>query len=150
MSLIIGDARSLQGRTITSDAPSADQFMKWDGATSQFEFETVEASKKVCVAFTYQTISPLIIYYTAVGDAITGARVHIETVFDEASSVSIGHSGSQVAILDTTENFTTEEGDFECTRFMPYSGSDAIKLYINPGASTQGAGHVILYVTTVG
>ena len=150
MSLIIGDSRSIHGRTITSIAPATDEFLKWNGSSAQFEFESVEASKKVCIAFTYTTISPLTIYYTAVGDAITGARVHIETVFDEASTVSIGHSGSQVAILDTTENFTTEEGDYECTRFMPYSGSDAIKLYINPGASTQGAGYVILYVTTIG
>jgi hypothetical protein len=149
MSLIIGDSRSIHGRTITSDAPSADQFMKWDGATSQFEFETVEASKKVCVAFTYTTISPLTIYYTVPGDAITGARIHIETEFNETSTVSIGHSGSQVAIMDTAENFTTEAGDYECTRFMPYSGSDAIKLYINPGASIQGTGYVILFVTTV-
>ena len=150
MSLIIGDSRSIHGRTITSDAPSADQFMKWDGATSQFEFEAIAGSQKVCVAFTYTTISPLTIYYTAVGDAITGARVHIETEFDEASTVSVGHTGSQVAIMDTAENFTTEAGDYECTRFLTYSGSDSIKLYITPGASTQGTGHVVLYVTTTG
>jgi hypothetical protein len=150
MSLIIGDSRSIHGRTITSDAPSSDQFIKWDGATSQFEFETVTAAQKVCVAFIYTTISPLTIYYTIPGDVITGARIHIETEFDEASTVSVGHTGSQVAIMDTTENFTTEAGDYECTRFITYSGSDSIKMYITPGASTQGTGHVVLYVTTTG
>jgi hypothetical protein len=121
--------------------------MKWDGATSQFEFEAITGSHTACVSFTYQTISPFTIHTVTLGDSIISCRIHIETAFDKASTVSVGHTGSQIAIMDTTENSTLEAGDYESTRWIEYAGSDLIKLYITPGASVQGTGYVYLTLT---
>ena len=148
MSLIIGDARSLQGRTITSDAPVSQEFLMWDGAASEFSFsDAIIPPRTVCLSFTYATISPFTIHTVATDDIIISCRIHIETAFDKASAVSVGHTGSQIAIMDTTENSTLEVGDYESTRWIEYGGSDLIKLYISPGTSVQGSGYVYLTLT---
>jgi len=148
MSLIIGDSRSIHGRTISSDAPSADQFLKWDGAASEFSFsDAITPPKTACLSFTYATISPFTIHTVTADDIIISCRIHISTPFDATSTLSVGHTGSAIAIMDTTENSTLEEGDYESTRWIEYGGSDLIKLYITPGASVRGIGYVYLTLT---
>jgi hypothetical protein len=148
MSLIIGDARSIHGRTISSDAPISQEFLMWDGGASEIVYSSaVTPPRTACISFTYSTISPFTIHAVTLGDIIISCRIHIETVFDGISTVSVGHSGSAIAIMDTTENSTLEVGDYESTRWIEYGGSDLIKLYITPGTSVRGTGYVYLTLT---
>ena len=120
----------------------------WDGAASEFSFsDAVTPPRTACLSFTYATISPFTIHTVTLGDIIISCRIHIETAFDKVSTVSVGHTGSAIAIMDTTENSTLEAGDYESTRWIEYAGSDLIKLYITPGASVQGSGYVYLTLT---
>jgi hypothetical protein len=146
MALIVGDSTHLRGRKLTTTTPTADQFVKWDAGAGEFLYSSISAAtnQTACISFTYSTVSPFLLHTVASGDVIVSCRIHIATPFNATSTLSVGHAGSAVAIMTTTENETLEEGDYEATRFIEYAGVDSIKLYITPGTSSQGAGYVYL------
>ena len=145
MAHVVGDATHLKGRPLTTTAPTADQFVKWDATAAEFLYSSaVTPPRTACISFTYQTVSPFTVHVVAADDIIISCRISITTAFNATSTVSVGHTGSQVAIMDTAENSTLEVGDYETTRWIEYAGADTIKLYITPGASSQGAGYIYL------
>ena len=141
-----GNATHLYGLPIGQTNPVEGDVLGFVGGKYVPQGFLWEEMDKLCVAFDYTTSSPLILYYTGNGTIITGARIHIETFFDGAATLSIGHAGNVDAVIASSENNPLELGDYETTRFLSYAGVDTIRLYVNAGAATQGAGHVLLGV----
>lgn len=92
------------------------------------------------VAFYYNSSSPITVATVATGEIITKVILDITTAFNAATTLSVGHTGSQTALMDTTQNLPATVGFYEVIGNHQYGGADTVKLYISPGLSTQGAG----------
>lgn len=102
------------------------------GATSGF---TV-----IRLAFAYNSSSPLTLAAVATGETVMKVILDLTTAFDQASTLSVGHTGSQTALMNTDQNDSRTAGFYEVVANQQYGGSDTVKLYVNAGLSTQGAG----------
>jgi len=150
MALVVDNSTHLRGRLISENIPLSNQVVMWDAGNERWAYEDIEFEKTVVVEFTYATTSPYTVYSTTTDDIILSTRIHIETPFDDGTStLSVGHAGDAGALMATTENDPTEEGDYESTRYVEYAGVDSIKLYITPGGSTAGDGSVIIRLAKV-
>ena len=90
--------------------------------------------------FLYNDGSPLTIGSVATGEQVTSVIVDVTTAFNGSASLSVGHTGSATALMDTDKNLPGSIGHYEVKANFTYGGSDTLKLYISPGASSQGAG----------
>lgn len=90
--------------------------------------------------FYYGDTSPVTIASVATGETIVSIRIDITQAFNAVSSLSVGHTGSSTALMNTDQNIPTVAGSFEVVLHQEYGGADTIKLYITPGSSSEGAG----------
>lgn len=98
------------------------------------------------LAFGYATDTPLTIASIAGGERVKKIGIQITTPFnDPSSSLSVGHAGSQEALMTVNQNDPTEIGIYEVTPEFKYYGADTIKLYINRADATEGVGTVYLW-----
>lgn len=92
------------------------------------------------INFTYNGGSPQTIGSVATGEQITEVWLDVTTAFNAPTTLSVGHTGSQVALMDTSKNIPGTVGLYRVRGNHIYGGADTLKLYVNPGASSQGAG----------
>jgi hypothetical protein len=94
--------------------------------------------------FTYQTTSPMNMYSILIGQTVSKISIDMSESFDDpAAYITVGYTGSETYLLDPLVNLLTGEiymSELEIT----FSLSAQLKLYIHPGASTQGAGTILL------
>jgi hypothetical protein len=92
--------------------------------------------------FAWNTTSPVTLQVLATGEIVCKVILDITTAFDAASSLSVGHTGSATALMDTSQSDSRTAGWYEVVAHQEYGGADAAYLHITPGASSQGAGRV--------
>lgn len=103
----------------------------------------------VVVPFDFSTASPLVVQAITTGQLVKSATIRIDTVFDDATAtLALGTTSSPSLFLATNENVPTQLGDYESIPNYSVTANENIELTITPGASTQGAGVVIIDLRT--
>lgn len=74
---------------------------------------------------------------------ITSVRLHIETAFDVATTVTLGDDSDNARLLSSDGNNPQEVGIYQTSPDYEYSGATTLKLFIASGATT-GAGRIVL------
>ncbi len=97
------------------------------------------------VNFTYNTVSPLTIINLLAGDEIDTVKLVITTAFDDASAtLSVGTVASPTLIFNAVKaNKAQQYSSFE---HHTIGLAEILRLTINSGTSTQGAGYIIYRV----
>ncbi len=99
------------------------------------------------VAFAFGTASPLTLQALAAGAVVEFALVVIETVFDDpTATLKVGTVATPDLVLGTGEIKATAIGQYASDIAHEVAVPEFLKLTISPGASTQGAGHVLFRV----
>jgi len=107
--------------------------------TSEFDIKEV--------SFGYSTPSPVTIATVQEGERVKRLAIQIITPFNDPSSLlSIGHAGSQSALMTVEQNDPQTAGIYEVAPQFMYYGADTVRLYITRAGSTAGSG--IVYVET--
>ncbi len=97
------------------------------------------------VQFTYTDGPSIIVLSVTDGDTIVDSEVVIETAFDDvAATISLGSVADSSLILSTTENLPSALGNYGNQNNFKFALNEQIRIYINPGTSTQGSGHVLI------
>jgi len=97
--------------------------------------------------FLFSDSNPLDFSSLVLGDLIADAEIEITTVFDDpAAMLSLGLVSATGSILTTAQNNPQALGVYANGENFPITGPDQIRLQILPGASTQGAGRVVIYL----
>jgi hypothetical protein len=105
------------------------------------------ASPFLTLDFAYNDISPIDFGLLLGGETIIDVDVVIATPFDDPSAMlSVGLASSPGNILPTSAIDPTTAGTYNCGEDFNITGSDAVRLQIVPGSSTQGSGKVIVTV----
>ena len=108
---------------------------KGDPGTSSF----------IKVSFTFTNTPSIIILSVVDGDCIVDSEIVIETPFDDpAATLSLGSVANNSLILSTIENRPTIADNYGNEENFKFAISEQIRLYINAGASTQGAGYILI------
>ena len=99
------------------------------------------------VPFTYATPSPAIMVNLAPGNVIDVVEVTITTPFnDPAASISVGTVATPGLLLPPISPVTL--GTFGNDENFKVAIPEILRLTINPGASTQGAGYLLYLIRT--
>ena len=95
--------------------------------------------------FTYDMASPSTLMAVTTDQRIMRVGIIIVTPFDDpAATVSIGHTGNQNGLMASADNDPSFAAYYEVESNMKYGGVDVIKLYVDPGNSSQGSGTLFL------
>lgn len=99
----------------------------------------------VRVPFTYTSSSPLTLLSVAAGGAVNRVALVITTAFnDGAATLQVGTLFSPALLLAAGDNVPGVLGQYESDAVVGFVTAQAVVLTIAPGASTQGAGFVLL------
>lgn len=99
------------------------------------------------VNFTFSTVSPLTLVTIAPGNTIYEVQVVITTPFDDpAATVTVGTVASPALVLQATDTKIQNTDQWLTEEAFVIALSEILRLTINPGASTQGAGYVLYRV----
>lgn len=102
-------------------------------------------SSLIKVQFTFTDGPSLIILPVSDGVTVVDSEVVIETAFDDvAATLSLGSVADSSLILSTNENKPSDIGNYGNQENFKFAITEQIRLYINPGTSTQGSGHVLI------
>jgi hypothetical protein len=115
----------------------------WDAssATGFWEPGTMDT------AFAFDTASPLYLCNVTASGRILRVGIEIEEAFDDiTSTLSVGYEGHEELFLSITQNIPYALGYYETAPLYEMSEVQQLKLYISPGASTQGRGYVYVEV----
>lgn len=97
--------------------------------------------------FTFATPSPGAVTAVLIGQTIANSEVTITVPFDDpAATLQVGFSSSPAAILPTNHIDPTTTGTYGTEENFPITVNETATVTINPGASTQGAGYVLLEI----
>jgi hypothetical protein len=111
---------------------------------------TVSGFQIIQVPFNFNTISPLTLLNVENGDVIVNTSIDIIEAFDDISTdISIGTAANNDLLLDSGDNDPTNLGLYEDTKNTSFVSSQAVALYINAGASTEGDGLATIYINKV-
>jgi len=102
--------------------------------------EALEAS------FLFNTPSPLVFGTLNPGDLIINSEIEITTPFNDPASILQASLVSGPILINAGENDPTTNGTYGAERNTDITLPDQASLTIIPGASTQGAGRIILNV----
>jgi hypothetical protein len=79
------------------------------------------------------------------GSAIIDTELVITQVFDDnAATLTVGTPTTNDLIMTEDDNNPKKLGNYGVHENYFFTGDDVINLYINPGASTQGEGYVLI------
>jgi len=102
-------------------------------------------SEKIRLDFDFTTVSPISFGSLSVGDVVTKIAVKVTTEFDDNSStVEIGDSVNPSSYLTPLDSAIHMSGTYIKEGYEDVLASENLKFTLNSGASTQGAGFVIL------
>jgi hypothetical protein len=96
------------------------------------------------VDFTYATLSPLTLKNLIANDQIVKVLLVLTEAFDAPSTLNIGTVANPTAIFENIPANKACKWLFHFSLDTPIS--EVLRLIINPGASTQGAGYVLFEV----
>lgn len=83
------------------------------------------------------------------GEAIIEVAVLIEVAFDDPTTViTFGKASATGGILPSNTIDPTTPGTYNSEEVVPVTAADACRLQVVPGASTQGAGRVVVTIQT--
>lgn len=95
--------------------------------------------------FAFNSSSPLLILAIPAGARIISTQIQITTAFDDAAaSLTVGDSGNTSRLMTASQNIPNETGEYESHTPNQYVPITNVNLYISPGASTMGAGVVVI------
>jgi hypothetical protein len=96
------------------------------------------------VAFSFASVSPLVLSPLLGGQSVVRVGILITTPFDGAgASLTLGTPGSPALLLASTDNRPSAAGQYESDAITPFAAPDTMQLTIIPGGgATQGAGQV--------
>jgi len=98
------------------------------------------------IPFTYAA-SPVFLYSLAPGNIIAETRVVVETPFDDpAATIDLGTPGSPGALCAPSDCDPVRAGRYGTDRDYLAQVPETLRLVVTPGASTQGAGHVLFTI----
>lgn len=100
----------------------------------------------VRVDFAFDSASPLLLLAIAAGGAVNRCQVCITTPFDDpTSTLEVGTLFSPALVLAAGEIDPTDAGGQYATDTVTvFASAESLVLTISPGASTQGAGFVLV------
>lgn len=100
------------------------------------------------VAFTFATVSPLLVTGLRPGDRIVRSDVKIGTAFDGVgAALMLGTAGSPGVLLDTGDIDVVLPDEYEAFDELDVGVLTLVQLAITPGAgATAGAGRVLLEI----
>lgn len=97
--------------------------------------------------FTFATASPGAVTAVLIGQTIANSEVTITVPFDDpTATIQVGLSATPASILPTTHIDPTATGMYGTEENFPLAANETVIVTINPGASTQGAGYVLLEI----
>ncbi|MEO5348888.1 MAG: hypothetical protein H7836_04505 [Magnetococcus sp. YQC-3] len=97
------------------------------------------------MSFGYNDASPKLVFPIPAGARIVFAQIQITTPFNDASAtLTIGDSGDVSRLMSSSQNIPSESGEYESHTGYQYGSTTNVNLTINKGASTQGAGVVVI------
>ncbi len=74
---------------------------------------------------------------------ITSVRLHIETVFDVPTAITVGDDGDAARLMSSADNNPLELGVYDREPDYEYSVATTLKLFIASGAAT-GEGRILI------
>jgi hypothetical protein len=99
------------------------------------------------IPFAFDSTSPLLLARVSSTARILRVGIEIEEAFDDAATtLSIGTSSNATLFQNTSQNIPTVLGYYETAPLYEMSSADEVRLYITPGASTQGRGYIYVEV----
>jgi hypothetical protein len=99
----------------------------------------------VRVPFTFSSTSPVLLLAIAAGGAVNRCAVVITTAFDDpAAALSVGTPFSPALVLAAGDIDPSTTGQYETDAVTVFASADELELTLSPGASTQGAGFVLV------
>lgn len=111
------------------------------GTVSGGAVETLE------VVFAYDDTSPKTITTLLAGDMLIDTELEILIPFDDASAtLQMGVPGDIGKIVKTTYNKPTQAGNYGTDCNYKVSADETLILTINPAASTQGSGRLVMQI----
>ena len=94
--------------------------------------------------FSYGDATPKAIVQVPANKVVQYVSIVIIQDFNATSSLSIGDAGDPERLLATTDNLTQVAGTYATEPGTQYGVATDVKLYITPGASSQGSGLVTI------
>jgi hypothetical protein len=97
------------------------------------------------VSFAYNNASPKLVFPIPAGARIVFAQIQITTAFnDAAATLKLGDAGDDDRLMTVDQNMPDQVGEYESHTGYQYASVTNVNLTISPGASTQGAGVVVI------
>ena len=97
--------------------------------------------------FTFATPSPGAVTGVLIGQTIANSEVTMTVPFDDpTATIQVGFSSAPAAILPSNHIDPNTTGTYGTEENFPITVNETVIVTINPGASTQGAGYVLLEI----
>lgn len=97
--------------------------------------------------FSFSTASPINAIALSANVRVLTVAVKIITPFDDPNSeISVGFSGDPSGYMTVDQNIASETGEYETNPFRYLTVAEDVVLTIDPAASTQGEGLLIIEV----
>lgn len=150
---VTGAGQTIQGASsFVLDTPYASAGVRYDETSrSWIVFEaggggaSDEGETVIRVPFTFASPSPLLLHAIPAASAVNRCALVITTAFDDAAAtLAVGTPFSPAVLLATADNVPGALGQYESDSIVPFTPPENLILTLSPGASTQGAGYVLL------
>jgi hypothetical protein len=97
--------------------------------------------------FSFNSPSPINVYEAKTGETVISQQIIITEEFDDpAATLEFGDAGNPARHIAANENEPTTVAEYAIQRAFKYLADTQTILTINPGASTQGKGIILLQV----
>lgn len=145
--LTVGATSCFRCKIRTSEAPALNSYYWEPILYVEGDFEG-GSSSSIKVPFSFSDATPKFIYSIPADTLIVSAAVIISTPFNSPlSSISLGDSGNNSRLLNSSQIYQGEVGEYETKPMYKYITTTSIYLYINLGSgNTTGNGYVILEI----
>ena len=99
------------------------------------------------VPFAWNTPSPLTILNLQAGDLIDRVEIELDTAFnDPLATLLVGTVAVPNLVLDATDSVPSRAATYGNDNNFPVSVAEVLRLTLNPGASTAGAGRILFLI----
>lgn len=107
--------------------------------------EKGESANYTKIPFSFISDQQLFLLPAVIGDCLLDVRLIIDEAFDDPSAtLSIGTVLEPERFIAEEDNDPTEECDFNSRKFHTFTMNESIRLFMNPGTSSQGSGYIVL------
>lgn len=119
------------------------------GDITDFRFESIDDETTIYQPFAFDTASPLDFSFVHNGGYILQSSIYISTVFDDAAATLQLTTTGATELQPVTANDPQTLGTYIVDNVIPILATEQFRLNITPGASTTGAGMVILRIRRI-